>query len=79
MFWDFESNTLPKDVNADMALFAGRIFEIAKTYSSSGYIDVAKIYLRGHIEGTLEPKLRNVGFEVCLVILIASVVRFYCS
>ena len=69
VYWDFDSKTLPSNVNADVALFAGRIFEIAKSYNSSGYINVAKIYLRGNIDGSLEPKLRNVGYEVGMPLL----------
>jgi hypothetical protein len=60
IFWDFDES----DIKVDTSVFAAQVFEIAKSYSSSRYINDARLYTKSSLDELIEHKLGDIGFEV---------------
>jgi hypothetical protein len=62
IFWDFDQS----DIKVDTSVFAAQVFEIAKSYSSSRYINDARLYTKSSLDELIEQKLGDIGFEVSI-------------
>lgn len=52
------------NIVGDTAVFATQVFEIAKSYSSTRYINDARLYYKDSLDESLQQKLGDIGFEV---------------